>query len=221
MLPAIHRRTTVDALLSHHDIDAQRRFYRERWDGARWRLLFQLFFSRHLIARFGRSRAHFQHVEGAVAERLHARAEWALCHLPAAHNPYLEWMLTGGYRAPEQARAYLSREGHADLAGARERLRLVHAELGAHLATTSEHFDAFNLSNLFEYVSAEQHAALLRQVVARARPGARLAYWNLFVPRFRPASLADRLERREEEAARLHAQDRAFLYGAFQLEVVR
>jgi S-adenosylmethionine-diacylglycerol 3-amino-3-carboxypropyl transferase len=221
LLPAIHRASTVRALLSLRDLEAQREFFRERWNTAAWRAAFRLFFSRTAIALFGRSPEQFAQVEGAVADVLLARAERALTHVPIGTNPYLEWILTGAYRDPPRARTYLSREGHAGLLAARERIQLVHAELGEHLRTCNARYDAFNYSNLFEYVSADEHAELLKLTLAAARPGARIAYWNLFVHRARPESLARRLERREPEAAALHEVDRAFLYGAFQLEVAR
>jgi S-adenosylmethionine-diacylglycerol 3-amino-3-carboxypropyl transferase len=62
---------------------------------------------------------------------------------------------------------------------------------------------------------------MLEGIVRAARPGARVAYWNLLVDRHRPDAMADRLDRRVEEAARLLASDRAFVYGGFQIEVVR
>jgi hypothetical protein len=52
-----------------------------------------------------------------------------------------------------------------------------------------------------------------------ARPGARLAYWNMLVPRRCPAELAGRV-RALPEAAELLARDRAFFYSAFVLEEV-
>jgi S-adenosylmethionine-diacylglycerol 3-amino-3-carboxypropyl transferase len=221
LLPSIHRASTVRALLSLGDLEAQREFFRKRWNTAAWRYSFRLFFSRTVIALFGRSRAQFAHVQGAVADVLLARVERALTRVPIATNPYLEWILRGAYRDPARARAYLSPEGHAGLSRARERIRFIHAELGEHLRTTDQSYDAFNYSDLFEYVSADAHAELLKLTLAAARPGARIAYWNLFVPRARPESLAERLHRRQEEAAALHEMDRAFLYGAFQLEVAQ
>ena len=52
------------------------------------------------------------------------------------------------------------------------------------------------------------------------RPGARIAYWNLLVPRSRPESLADRIARDVGLGERLLARDRAFVYGGFQVETV-
>ena len=59
---------------------------------------------------------------------------------------------------------------------------------------------------------------ILGTFAARFRRGGRLGYWNLFVPRHRPESLAARLRRHEAAADALWRRDRAFFYGAFQLE---
>ena len=44
VLPLVHRRATVNELLQHHEPIERRRFYHERWNTRRWRLLFKLFF---------------------------------------------------------------------------------------------------------------------------------------------------------------------------------
>jgi S-adenosylmethionine-diacylglycerol 3-amino-3-carboxypropyl transferase len=80
--------------------------------------------------------------------------------------------------------------------------------------------DAFNLSDVFEYVSAEHYRRLLAQCAEVGRPGARLAYWNLFVPRRRPEGLADRLTPLRDRAERLHERDKTFFYGDFVVEEV-
>lgn len=220
VLPAIHRRATVEALCDLEDRAALSRFFAERWNSRAWRGFFRLFFSQTSIALLGRSRGHFAQVDAPVAELLLRRAAGALTRIPVRENPYLEWILTGRWGRPGAAKRYLSPAGHAALREARSRIRLVHAELGAHLRSTEERYDGFNYSNLFEYVDEATHAALLERTLDASRPGARVAYWNLFVPRARPQALAERLHRRSDEAAALHGTDRAFFYGAFQLEVV-
>ncbi len=81
--------------------------------------------------------------------------------------------------------------------------------------------DRYNLSDIFEYMSAENYERLLTALADRGRRGGRLAYWNMLVPRSRPQSLAGRLEPCTELAQRLHAQDKAFFYNAFIVEEIR
>ena len=224
ILPLVHRRSTTARLLALDDVAAQREFYDRRWNNLRWRALFRLFFSRTVMARSGRSERHFQYVEGAVSELFLQRAEHVLTEIPIRTNPFVQWILTGGFPELEGAHPYLSAAGHARLREAAEAGRITFglADLESFLAgCTPGQFSAFNYSNLFEYLSEEQHARILELTVRAARPGARIAYWNLLVPRHRPASLADRLERHPERAAVLLRGDRAFVYGGFQIETVK
>ena len=50
--------------------------------------------------------------------------------------------------------------------------------------------------------------------------GARIGYWNLLVPRWRPESMAKMLDRDVDLGEELIRADRAFFYGAFQVETV-
>ena len=81
-------------------------------------------------------------------------------------------------------------------------------------------FSAFNCANVFEYLSPEEHEQILKLTHRAATPGARVAYWNLFVPRRCPPSLQNMFECHREKASALLKQDRAFFYGDFQLEEV-
>ena len=81
--------------------------------------------------------------------------------------------------------------------------------------------DAFNLSDVAEYMDLGRYHGLLEAVRHAAAPGARLAYWNLLAPRRRPARMEDWLEERQLTARVLHARARTFFYGALVLEVVR
>jgi S-adenosylmethionine-diacylglycerol 3-amino-3-carboxypropyl transferase len=57
--------------------------------------------------------------------------------------------------------------------------------------------------------------------LARAlRPGGRLAFWNLLVPRASPPSLRPPYRPLEELAAELWARDRSYFYQAFHVEEV-
>ena len=80
--------------------------------------------------------------------------------------------------------------------------------------------DRFNLSDLFEYVSAEHYQQMLEAILRASRPGARLAYWNMLAPRRRPAALAPQLRELTDLAERLHTQDKAFFYSALRIEEV-
>lgn len=218
VLPLVHRRSTVERLLAEKGEAARREFYERVWDTWRWRLLFRLFFSRFVLGRAGRDPEFFRYVEGSVAERILERARHALVDLPSHANPYVDYILTGnfGRRLPR----YLRPEVLPDLRRNLDRLRLVEGPVEKAAAQAGAGFDGFNLSDVFEYLPPEACRAIYARLLDAARPGARLAYWNLLVPRRCPPELTRRVRPLAAEAEALHARDLAFFYGAFVLEEV-
>jgi S-adenosylmethionine-diacylglycerol 3-amino-3-carboxypropyl transferase len=78
--------------------------------------------------------------------------------------------------------------------------------------------DAFNLSDIFEYMSPEAHGKAYSSILAASKPGARIAYWNMMAPRRRPEALASRVKPNADLEARLKPLDKAFFYSDFVIE---
>jgi len=69
-------------------------------------------------------------------------------------------------------------------------------------------------------MTPEEHETSYARVLAQARPGARLVYWNMLAPRARPARLAARARPMEDLARSLHARDRAWFYQRLHVDEV-
>ncbi|HEY0972261.1 MAG TPA: BtaA family protein [Gemmatimonadales bacterium] len=219
VLPLVHRRATVEQLLVHRDPAARRDFYDRRWDTLRWRLLFRVFFSELVLGRLGRDPSFFRYVEGSVAEHLMGRVRHALVELDPSENAYLGWILTGEHR--EALPHALRPESFEAIRANLDRIEW-HLEPIERLVDRGviSGFQRANLSNIFEYVSREHAAALLGRLCDAAAPGARLAYWNMMVPRHGAEYLPERLRALPELSRRLFLQDRAFFYRDFVVEEV-
>jgi S-adenosylmethionine-diacylglycerol 3-amino-3-carboxypropyl transferase len=219
MLPLVHNRDDVARLLGGGPLAWRRDFYAQRWDTWRWRLLFQVFFSRAVMSRLGRDPSFFSYVEGSVASRILERTRHALTELDPAENPYISWILTG--RHP-RALPYALRPEHFETIRANlDRLEWHQEALEDYLThVDAASFHRFNLSDVFEYMALERYAATLRQLAHAGTPGARLVYWNMLVPRSRPTELADVLRLLDELAAQLHRVDKAFFYRSLVIEEV-
>ena len=141
-----------------------------------------------------------------MAEHVRRRSEHAFTALDPAANPYLQWIGTGRHLT---ALPLALRAEHFDIIrGNLDRLEWGCQSVEDFLASSdAPAADRFNLSNIFEYMSEANYYALLERLVRHARPGARLAYWNMLVPRTRPASMADRLEPLTDLSARLFAEE--------------
>jgi S-adenosylmethionine-diacylglycerol 3-amino-3-carboxypropyl transferase len=220
VLPLVHRRRTVRRLLAAKEAAARREFYDRVWDTWRWRLVFRVFFSRFVLGRAGRDPEFFRYVEGSVADRILGRARHALTELETHVNPFLDYILTGTFW--RNLPRYLRPEILPGVRAGLDRLRLHEGPIDAAAVELggAQGFDGFNLSDLFEYLPQEQCRAIYARLLAAARPGARLAYWNLLVPRRCPTDLGRPVRALEEEARGLHARDLGFFYSAFVLEEV-
>lgn len=217
ILPLVHRRSTVLELLRERDEAGRTRFYEETWDSWRWRLLFRIFFSRFAMGRLGRDPEFFRYVEGSVAERILGRTRYALTVLPPRANPYIGYILTGSFA--NALPRYLQPEVFAAAKKGIDRLTLFEGSIEeAAAAHGGEGFDGFNLSDIFEYIDPVHSAAIYGRLLDAARPGARLAYWNMLVPRRLAASFPQRARPLEAEARELFARDQAFFYSAFVLD---
>jgi S-adenosylmethionine-diacylglycerol 3-amino-3-carboxypropyl transferase len=215
VLPLVHSRRTIHDLCALGSVEDQRAFYRARWDTWRWRALFRVFFSRAVMGRLGRDPEFFAGVEGPVATRILERTRWALTELPVTTNPFFAYIMTGTFTRAALLR-YLEPRHETAIRAGLERLRLVEGPIEA----VPGGFDGFNLSDVFEYMSPADHERAYAALLERARPGARLVYWNLLAPRARPAPLAARARPLAEVAASLHARDRAWFYQRLHVDTV-
>lgn len=214
LLPLVHPEPRIRALIAERTLEERREFYRSEWDTRRWRALFGLFFSRAVLGRGGRDPAFLEQVRGPVAGPLLERTRYALTELPTHTNPYLTHLVSGSYGRGALPR-YLRPEWIPVI---RERLDRIRILPGAVDAVDAGPFDGFNLSDIFEYMSPEEHEGAYRSLAARAAPGARLVYWNLLARRVcpRPGPARPLMEL----SAALHARDRAWFYGALHVDEV-
>jgi S-adenosylmethionine-diacylglycerol 3-amino-3-carboxypropyl transferase len=222
VLPLMHRRSTVERLFELDDRDDRARFYDRVWNNRRWRTLFTAFFGRAVMARLGRDPAFFRYVEERdIGEEFLRRTRRALVELSPRDNHFLQYALLGRYPDLERGPVYLRESRFEALRAGADAIRLVRGDLESQLALCGRgSISKLYLSDLFEWVSAAHHEAMLRAIAAVTRPGGRLVYWNLLVPRSRPDALAHLFDVHAERARELHARDLAFVYGGFHIESV-
>jgi S-adenosylmethionine-diacylglycerol 3-amino-3-carboxypropyl transferase len=170
------------------------------------------------MGRLGRDPAFFDHAEGSASDQVARNTRQALVDQDPSRNPYLAWILTGTHG---DALPLALRPEHFDVI--RERIDRLEVRLSTieALAEQGVRANAFNLSDIFEYMSPTAHEAAYRSVLDCAHPGARIAYWNMMAPRRAPASLADRIAPDRALEAALRPIDKAFFYGDFVVETVR
>lgn len=217
VLPLIHPRKRVEALFLPRTPEGRRQFYRDEWNNRRWRLLFRLFFSRAVMGSLGRDPSFFRYVEGGVASRILARSERALTELDPSRNPYLQWITLGRFAGALPH--WLRPENFAPIRAGLDRIERRVAPVEVVLADAGPaSIDKFNMSDIFEYVSAAAADRMFDDLARAGRSGGRIAYWNMLVERHRPQRLAHRLRPAPVLAERLHRAAKAFFYSALVVE---
>jgi len=132
-----------------------------------------------------------------------------------ASNPYFTYIVTGDF-APGALPRYLRPEHHEAIRRRLDRVRMVAGRVEDAVGI----YDGFNLSDVFEYMSPAEQQRCYEAILDRARPGARLVYWNMLAPRGRPESLAARARPLPTVAEALHARDRAWFYQRLHVDEV-
>ncbi len=220
VLPFIHSRKTIRKILEKRSAEERRQFYDTTWDTRRWRILFRIFFSRRVMGWLGRDPEFFRYVEGPVSREIYGRTEYALTELATHDNPYLTFILRGNFH--DALPPYLQPEKYESIRDGLQRLTLCRGSIDdATRHWEADGFDAYNLSDLFEYLDEDTTREIYAALLDAARPGARLATWNMMVPRCGYDFFPERLNHLEELSTRLHRRDRAFFYGDFIVEEVR
>ncbi len=213
--PLVHSRKITEELLQDKPQENRHTFYERHWNTWRWKLMLNIFFSRHVMGKHGRDKAFFDYVEGSVPAHVERRTRYAMSDLNPAENPYLQWIFTG--RHTTALPCALRKENFDLIRDNLDRLewRLQSVE---DFTASGEKTDAFNLSDIFEYMSEDAYEALYRNLLDSANSGARFAYWNMMVPRFAPQSLQNRVIQKTELAEKLFKEDKAFFYSRFVVE---
>jgi S-adenosylmethionine-diacylglycerol 3-amino-3-carboxypropyl transferase len=94
------------------------------------------------------------------------------------------------------------------------RIEIVSADLKLWLAGRQEgSVDRVSLSNICELMNPAETARTFEQVARTARPGARICFRNLMIPREVPESLREKIQLLEPESRQLLEQDRSFVYS--------
>ena len=212
----VHGPALIQTLLAPKTKVARQAFYDNKWNTWAWRTWNRIAFSRRVMGTQGRDPEFFRHASSDVTSGPSQRLENLLAKTALQTNPYLRYQLTGNYAA-DALPLYLRPQHYA-------RIRKLSARIQVSLGKVEDapgRFDGFNLSNIFEYMNADQHAQTYRALLDKAKPHARLAYWNLHVERLCPVAEKKRVKPLSMLSKKLHARDQYWAYRSFHVDQVQ
>lgn len=214
-LARLLRPRAIHTLFGFDDIEAQRRFLRERWDRGFWRLTYHLLLS-PVVSRmaFG-DPAYYAHVAVPVGATIYERMTRVLeRHL--ARDSFMVSLALRGILSDHDLPPYLTAGGCEQISARLDRLAIVDADLVTYLEEAAPAaFTRFSLSDVPSYLDTGGFRRLLCGVLRAAAPGARVVIRQFLTRYDVPADLDGAFKRETELEARLRADDRSIGYDFF------
>lgn len=194
----------------------QEKYFDQVWNTHRFHFMFKVLFNKRMLARRGLVADYFHFDDGSksFAESFYKRSRKAFRDIPIAGNYFVSLYLTGKYKNEDEVPAYLKRENYACIKSRLDKIRIITSDAQGWIDTMpSGSIDCFALSNICELMSERDTHRLFDAVRRTARPGARVIFRNLMIPREVPADLTGSIIKDELLSRQLYANDRSFVYG--------
>ena len=237
ILPFVHSKKRIEKLLEKKSRQERIEYYDKYWNNFRWKLMFKLFFSKYIVGKLGRDKEFFRYAEKNISEEMKERSRYALCEQNPYENPYINYILTGNYRK-DCLPYFLRKENFDKIRKNLHKVEIIQSSVEEYLDQIDFKINKFNLSDIFEYMSAENYSKLMGKIYDNAENNALLAYWNLIVERNSEkldykktdSEIAvtgketnvngKKYERMKELDRKLHEKDMTFFYTDFVVEKV-
>ena len=237
ILPLVHSKKRVEKLLEDKPEQERVDYYDKYWNNFRWKLMFKLVWSKDIVGKLGRDKEFFRYAEKNISEEMKERSRYALCELNPYENPYINYILTGNYRK-DCLPYFLRKENFDKIRRNLHKVEILQSSVEEYLDQIDFKINKFNLSDIFEYMSAENYSKLMGKIYDNAEDNALLAYWNLIVERnseklgYKETDSeimvtgkeknvnGKKYERMKELDRKLHEKDMTFFYTDFVVEKV-
>ena len=216
LIQFIQGRKRVRGLFANENLDQQKEFYDNFWDTKRTRLIFNLFFNKHILARRGLKADYFHFDDGSTsfAESFFKKFSHAARDIPVDGNYFLHLYLMGKYRSLQEAPIYLLKEHYEIIKSRVGRIRIITDDAKKWLMSIPDFsIDCFSLSNICELMSLEDTRTLFNEVFRSSTNDGRICFRNLMIPREVPEELQDKIIKDNELSKELMELDRSFVYS--------
>jgi S-adenosylmethionine-diacylglycerol 3-amino-3-carboxypropyl transferase len=212
----IQGQSTTNQLFELSSLEQQQEFYKTIWNNRRWRWIFKAMFNKKRLAKKGLNADYFHFDDGtsSFSESFQKRAEHALTELPVQSNYFLSLYFFGKYKDNEHLPDYLKPQHFPAIKKNIHRIEAVTADSKFWLEKQpGDFFDAMTLSNICELMDEKDTYKLFSEVIRTAKPGARIVFRNLMIPREVPESLQHIIVKDKALSKQLQFEDRSFVYG--------
>ena len=216
LLQLLQGRKKVRRFFTLQSTDEQKKFYHEQWDNKRWRWIFRTMFNKKRLAKKGLVSDYFHFDDGSnsFSESFYKRASHVMKDIPVRDNYFIALYFLGHYLNNENIPEYLKEKNFNSIRSSIDRIFPSSADSKYWLKRQpSNTFDAFALSNICELMDDKDTHKLFEEVIRTAKPGARIIFRNLMIPREVPEDQRNFVVKDENMSRQLQFDDRSFVYG--------
>lgn len=220
IMPLIHNQKNMTELFLPKSVEAQKIFYDKTWNNWKFKLLFKLFFNKFVMGKLGRDKEFFKYVDAvAISKHIKHRTDTILTTVPTWNNPYLNYILLNNF---DFSLPHFAREENFNIIKQNiDKLEIRKGTVNEVLREKNIKFDAFNLSDIFEYMSDDLFKDIAGEMLEYSNKNARFAYWNMLVPRQISQIFPEKIYCLEDLSKKLYDEDKAFFYKAFYIDEVK
>ncbi|MDP4276187.1 MAG: DUF3419 family protein [Bacteroidota bacterium] len=211
--------SVIRELYQTQNVEERRQLVSQKWENRSWRLFCRLFLSRTVASLFF-DNAFYRYLEPSFSFEAYYRSavRRALTELPLKENYFLAYMLLGNYYEDNYP-LYLRPENYDIIRNRTDRIELITSGCVDYFSQLpSASISKFNFTNIFEWMSLDEFASLLKETVRVSKPDAVMTYRNHLVTRHRPESMAREIEPDDKLSEMLHNKDLSFIYKAYVVE---
>lgn len=218
----IHPVELSEKLFEFDDLAEQNQWFLANYATDELREVVEWYFGREMLEKRGRSEVQMTFVDmDEVGRHFWDRFVHTCATSLLKDNFYARLIMLGEYGDLSRGPAHLRPKNFDRLQASIERIRVETTDIASLVSAEPKgRFSKANLSDLFEYLPEKTTEETLRLLSAQFRTGGRIAWWELLVPRPRPATLSHLFRSDSELARKLWQNDRVWFYRGFHIEEI-
>ena len=212
-LHKIHNDAVVAELFRPKTEEAQREFHDRIWHTDEWKTMYKFFFGEQMMGTHGRDSEFLKHVKGTVSDLILAQEMAHLRKKQAQRNYFLHYILYN--RFDEDFLPHYAREENYEAVKKNLDRLVLHEGLLDIALQKHKGCTHFNLSDIFEYMDMTLFRNVASGIISKSAPGARIAYWNLMIPRRISDIFPTTVVYQEQLSKELTETDMGYFYRTF------
>ena len=212
----IQGKRIIHRLFDSENLEQQEAYFNKTFNTWRFRMIFKLLFNKRMLAKKGLNAEYFHFDDGSssFAESFFRRTRNVLTNIPVQGNYFLALYLLGDYRTPDEIPEYLKETHFETLKSRVDRIENITLDANDFLKQAENNsIDGYAMSNICELKSEQDTELMFSEIVRTAKPGARVIFRNLMIPRDVPESLESKIVKDQGLSKKLQLSDSSCVYG--------